>query len=92
MDSMRLLLFLATAVAFITGINWLFYSLGILLLCVLFLDVSGSPAPKARKAVVAAGQAEGPVIIQNSQDNSALHFYNELLSTVIKDALDSSKK
>lgn len=91
MNSLQVLLFASTCAALFLGIDWLFYSLGILLLCVLFLDLSPSPAPMKRgQSAPSARQA--PVVIQSGQDATAYNFVSELVSGLVSNAPPPKKK
>ncbi|MFA4946110.1 MAG: hypothetical protein WC607_01030 [Candidatus Micrarchaeia archaeon] len=83
MDSARLLLLASACLAFLFGLDWLFYSLAVLLVCVLFLDMTSQPAPAARHAKGASSSRQAPIIIQSGQDSTAYNFVSEIVSGIM---------
>ena len=92
MEPLRVFLFASTFVAFFFGLDWLFYSLGILLLCVLFLDLSQNPVPVAKPGQEAAKARQAPIVIQSGQDTTAYDLVTELVSGIVANAPPPKKK
>lgn len=88
----RLALAAGCVAALLLSVDWLFYALAVLLICVVAIDLSApKPAPRAARGAPSAPRGE-PVVIQAGGDATAFNFVGELVNTIVQQTMDQNPK